>query len=680
MTETMGKIVIDDTCYPGEDLYCDGAVEDEILEIVKTQQPGAYGRVIEERKSWPILYHLSHLRENIISWIPVKKTDKVLEVGSGCGAITGALAEMAGSVTCVELSRKRSLINAHRHPSCENVTIKLGNFQELEPTLACDYDYIFLIGVFEYAQSYIGGKNPYETFMQIMKKHLSPGGRLVIAIESRLGLKYWAGCREDHTGAFFDGIANYPAGGGVRTFTRKALEDIVRASGITEYSFYYPYPDYKFMTCLYSDRRLPKVGELTDNIRNFDRSRLYLFDEKHAFDSLIREGLFPWFSNSYVLITGPRLPVVYARFSNDRAPKYSIRTEIRETESGMEVRKIPMDKEAFEHVKKLPESCRKLEEAYAGSGLKINACHMDGQEAVFEYLQGHTLEERLDDCLEREDREGFRALFDAYRRLVEYPRQTDVSNYDLIFSNLIITGQEWNLIDYEWCRKASAREIVARALYCYALGSKKRKQICVELMDELGYDEIRFNKTEVKEREFQKFTTGKRKSMTEIRKDLNHPLVPVEPLCGDYVRAQERNRIQIYEDMGEGFLEETSFFMLEGYRENEPLRLEIPDKPGRRALRLDPALDFCMVRVASLLIDGKPYSLNDKHIECNGRLLSGDTIVFATNDPGMTILLPGGVEMELEIIRITREMAESIGYKQSGEKHRKQKGLAWFGK
>ena len=92
MTETMGKIVIDDTCYPGEDLYCDGAVEDEILEIVKTQQPGAYGRVIEERKSWPILYHLSHLRENIISWIPVKKTDKVLEVGSGCCAITGALA------------------------------------------------------------------------------------------------------------------------------------------------------------------------------------------------------------------------------------------------------------------------------------------------------------------------------------------------------------------------------------------------------------------------------------------------------------------------------------------------------------------------------------------------------------------------------------------------------------
>ena len=189
MAEMIGKITLDDTHYPGRDLYCDGIVEDEILDIVKSVPPEEYGRVIEEKKSWPVLYHLSPLRENIVNWIPVKKTDKVLEVGSGCGAITGALAAMAGSVTCVELSRKRSLINAYRHPDCDNVTIKLGNFQDIEPELACDYDYIFLIGVFEYAQSYIGGKTPFETFLAIMQKHLAENGRLVIAIENRFGLK-----------------------------------------------------------------------------------------------------------------------------------------------------------------------------------------------------------------------------------------------------------------------------------------------------------------------------------------------------------------------------------------------------------------------------------------------------------------------------------------------------------
>ena len=35
MTETIGKITLNLDKYPGEDYYCDGSVEDEILDIVK---------------------------------------------------------------------------------------------------------------------------------------------------------------------------------------------------------------------------------------------------------------------------------------------------------------------------------------------------------------------------------------------------------------------------------------------------------------------------------------------------------------------------------------------------------------------------------------------------------------------------------------------------------------------
>lgn len=156
MLEEIGKIKLDYSKYSGKDLYCDGAVEDELLNIVKNMSPVEYAGALEERKSWPILYHLSPLRENIVEWIPVKKSDKVLEVGSGCGAITGLLSRKADSVTCVELSEKRSLINAYRHSECDNVTIHVGNFKDVEPELPGDFDYIFLIGVFEYGQSYIG--------------------------------------------------------------------------------------------------------------------------------------------------------------------------------------------------------------------------------------------------------------------------------------------------------------------------------------------------------------------------------------------------------------------------------------------------------------------------------------------------------------------------------------------
>ena len=102
MTEQIGKIKLDLTHYPGEDFYCDGQIEDELLEITKNYAEIEYQRIIEEKASWPILYHLSPLRENIVDWIPMEKTAKVLEIGSGCGAITGALSRKAGEVVCVD--------------------------------------------------------------------------------------------------------------------------------------------------------------------------------------------------------------------------------------------------------------------------------------------------------------------------------------------------------------------------------------------------------------------------------------------------------------------------------------------------------------------------------------------------------------------------------------------------
>lgn len=216
MKEKIGNITLDYEYYPGEDLYSDGDVEEEILEIVKNYGKEEFPRIIEERASWPVLYHLSPFRENIVDWIPIEKEMKVLEVGSGCGAITGALAKKAGSVTCIDLSKKRSLINAYRNAEYDNVTIHVGNFQDIEKVLDTDFDYIFLIGVFEYAQGYIGTDKPYERFMEILLKHLKgegADGRLVIAIENKFGLKYWAGCKRiirDFTSADWKTIRRIP--------------------------------------------------------------------------------------------------------------------------------------------------------------------------------------------------------------------------------------------------------------------------------------------------------------------------------------------------------------------------------------------------------------------------------------------------------------------------------------
>ena len=87
-------------------------------------------------------------------------------------------------------------------------------------------------------------------------------------------------------GTWFEGLEDYPKGGVVRTFTKDGLVKIARTCGFSDISMYYPYPDYKFMTTLYSDERLPNQGELSANLRNFDRERLQLFDEKSVLQFL----------------------------------------------------------------------------------------------------------------------------------------------------------------------------------------------------------------------------------------------------------------------------------------------------------------------------------------------------------------------------------------------------------
>ncbi len=302
-SEQVGAVQLNLSQYSGTDYYSDGDIEQTLLELVQSHTPEQYEQVIAAKQQWPILYHLSENRGNIVDWLPITKEDHVLEVGAGCGAITGTLCRMAKQVTCIELSRQRSLINATRNKSCDNLEILVGNFQDIEPTLPVQYDYILLIGVFEYGASYISDAvDPYGTFLSILKRHLKPDGKLVIAIENKFGLKYWAGCKEDHAGRYFEGLEGYTVHPGAVTFSKPQLIRLFSEAGFDRPTFYYPYPDYKFPIHIYSDEWLPKKGDLRDNNRNFDQDRLGLFDETKVFDELLDSGMFDFYSNSFCVI------------------------------------------------------------------------------------------------------------------------------------------------------------------------------------------------------------------------------------------------------------------------------------------------------------------------------------------------------------------------------------------
>ena len=684
MTETIGKIKLDLSKYPGQDFYCDGAVEDEILDIVKNYAQVEYAGIIEERKSWPVLYHLSPLRENIVDFIPMKKTDKVLEVGSGCGAITGAFARKSGSVTCVDLSKKRSMINAYRHSECENVTIHVGNFKDIEPELPCDYDYICLIGVFEYGRSYIGGETPYEDFLNILKKHLAPGGRMVIAIENKYGLKYFAGCKEDHLGTYFSGIEDYAEGGGVRTFSKNGLEKIFRTCGVEKYSFYYPYPDYKFMTTVFSDDRLPQKGELSNNMRNFDRDRMVLFDEKSAYDGLIEDGMFPDFSNSFVVILGEDIPVKYAKYSNDRAPEYQIRTEIsRDPEGKFTVCKYPLTEAAVEHVRGMELAYESLCQRYEGGNLKINPCILkeDSGEVyvAFEFESGVTLEQLLDERLEKEDYEGFHKLFEEYLERVGYREEFPAADFDLIFANILVDGDTWTLIDYEWTfgKATPTKELAFRAVYCYLLEDEKRSKLQLDrILDRLEITQQDAENYRGQEMDFQKFVTGNRKSMAEMRELLGGKLLEPGKWIHKFQSAESVMRVQVYEDTGSGYSEEQSCFIPDGYQGEQLVEFTYEVSGNVQMLRIDPAMDACMCKIVEMTFNGERVPLQKRKVMItNGRVAKGQeegdvncpSIIFPTTDPNINIGISelerkatNSLYVKMEVVRLPLKMAQDM--------------------
>lgn len=296
MEEKIGNVTIDYTFYKGTDAYSDGDIENDILKLV-SEEPDVE-KILANDNRWPVLYHLSPVRWNILEWYPFKENASVLEIGAGCGAISGVLCKNAKRVVSVDLSKRRSLINANRNRHCGNLTIMVGNFNDVE--LTEKFDYITLIGVLEYAGYYTDAQDPFVTFLEKISGYLKEDGKLLIAIENKFGLKYWAGAREDHTGGFFDGLEGYVGTNSkTRTFSKDGLDAIIHKAGYSRTEFYYPFPDYKFPTRIFSDECLPKEEDLIEGMTALDNSRMQLMDENLVYGELLKEGKFDFFSNSF---------------------------------------------------------------------------------------------------------------------------------------------------------------------------------------------------------------------------------------------------------------------------------------------------------------------------------------------------------------------------------------------
>jgi 2-polyprenyl-3-methyl-5-hydroxy-6-metoxy-1,4-benzoquinol methylase len=331
--------------------YSDGEVLEQYIEASIDQCQNLSSLSLDLStyiRDWPSEYHFSRRRGNLLRCLENLENQTVLEIGAGCGAITRYLGESNCDVTAVEGSLRRARICAKRCRGLDNVKVVSSNFFELD--FQEKFNVITFIGVLEYSGKYINHPSPYQAVLEKARQHLAPDGILIIAIENKLGLKYFMGCSEDHTRVRFDGIQGYISGSKIKTFGKVELESLLAQSGFESSVFLCPYPDYKIpSSILRFDNIHPNTPPFLYNwiddelFRDYSAHNPNLFDHKLATKELERNKVLEDLSNSFLVIASSEglsidhfLDPNYCawKFNSERSIQYATAVKLKLSNNG----------------------------------------------------------------------------------------------------------------------------------------------------------------------------------------------------------------------------------------------------------------------------------------------------------------------------------------------------------
>ncbi len=321
--------------------YSDGDTQENmLLNVIKNTQDRSVSSV--ELKSqcidWVTTYHFSSLRSNLLR--PLKSIlqpgTKILEIGAGCGAITRFLGEMGCEVLALEGSLRRATIARARTAELANVTVLSERFDDFESNVL--FDVITLIGVLEYSNLFSQGEDSAVRMLEQIKKRLKPGGKLIIAIENQLGLKYFSGAREDHLGQAMYGIEGRYTKEQAETFGHHILKQKLESVGLQTVETLLPFPDYKLPVSIVTSRGASEPNFdasvfATQSVRaDLQLPEKLNFVLELAWPIVFKNNLATDLSNSFLLVASAgeselideKLLAVH--YGNDRASPFSKET------------------------------------------------------------------------------------------------------------------------------------------------------------------------------------------------------------------------------------------------------------------------------------------------------------------------------------------------------------------
>lgn len=327
------------------------------------------------------------------------------------------------------------------------------------------YDYVILIDVLQHASSYYS-KDPYEQLLADVKKLLKVDGHLLLAINNRFGLRYFAGFPEEDTNVPFEGILGYKNDSSIKTFTKSELNSII--SIFKHRIYYYPYPNYLYPEEILTDNTVNRINPSSiNNPLKFNINTV--FDEKEVNKEFMINNIAGYFANSFLidLCDKPvKLQADYIKISSNRNTRYSICTELL-CKKGIVVKKMIGDVDQ-NHLIKMEKN------SWQSGILKTIKYKWNKDKLECKLLECDCLSNKLDEYIDKNDLKTFWSLLSTFkmnlytspltnavfndefvtifgsREVKDKLRWAKSGNADLKTDNIFIESKKWHVIDNEW--------------------------------------------------------------------------------------------------------------------------------------------------------------------------------------------------------------------------------------
>jgi SAM-dependent methyltransferase len=302
--------------------------------------------------SGPAAFDCARERGHLLRVLDLRADMRVLEVGAGCGAVTRSLAERCGVVDALEPNPVRARLAERRLAGLESARVVVGEIDDIPAEPA--YDLIVIVGVLEYVGGW-RGHDERVRFLRDLASRLRPGGHIACAIENRLGVRYFAGHPDDHTGLLFQGPEDHPRPYPARTYARAELEALFASAGLHPTTLGV-FPDYRLPRLVLSQALLESAARpLAWRVPRFptpphpNYASAAVMDEYRLWQGFVRNGIGMEFANSFLVLAGRdaaqtlwSLDLLAAFYSAGRRRRFATESRVVATAAGIELQRRPL--------------------------------------------------------------------------------------------------------------------------------------------------------------------------------------------------------------------------------------------------------------------------------------------------------------------------------------------------